>query len=96
MAGKSLVLTDSKQLRLALDSLTKNTAIDMLLDLCHQEIGELASDMEIANWFTQTLEPVARVRGDKPINFAGVMARYGKASAEYVALHGSGGTPNAQ
>lgn len=88
MAGKMIMLSDSKPLRYALDKISKNTALDMLLDLCHAEIGELASDLEIANWFTQVLDPVAHVRGDKPLNVAAELAKFSKASAEYVALHG--------
>lgn len=83
MAGKAIQFSQSAALNRALDKMSKNTAIDMLLDLCHREIGELATDEEIANWFSIALEPVARVRGDKPINFAAEMARQYEASRAY-------------
>lgn len=66
MAGKASVLA-SRPLHYALDSLSKNTLIDFVVDLARAELGEDACDDAVVAWIQGRIDPVVRVRGDKPV-----------------------------
>jgi hypothetical protein len=88
MAGKAAVLT-SKRLHYALDRLSKNALIDLVTDLAVRENGDdKGTDETLAAVIQAWLNPVIRVRGDKPVSLAAHMARLDKYDADYIARRG--------
>ena len=75
MAGKASVFA-SGGLFYAMDKISKNTLIDMVLDAAHRELGEEIADERIARHVQQSLDTVARMRGDKPANLLSVLTRW--------------------
>lgn len=72
MAGKASVFA-SRRLWYAIDKMSKNALIDMVVDRVRAEIGEDASDEAIAEKVQEWLGPVARERGDRPVSLLGAM-----------------------
>lgn len=65
MAGKATVFA-SPRLDYAMQQLSKNTLIDLMLDRVRAEIGADADDETIAAKVQEWLSPVCNHRGDKP------------------------------
>ncbi len=86
MAGRAPVLA-SRRLWFALDRLSKNTLIDILVDRARAEDGEEAKDADVARRIQRWLRPVCRLRGDREPKLLDAMARLDKASEEYRKLH---------
>ncbi len=82
MAGKTCVFT-SRRLYFALDTLSKNALIDLVVDRVRAELGESTSDEVIAEHIQDWLGPVIRERGDKPVSLAGRMAYLDKSDEDY-------------
>lgn len=64
MAGKACVLASS-ELAFALDRMSKNTMIDLVVDRARAELGEDASDDEVADLLENWARPVFQARGDQ-------------------------------
>jgi hypothetical protein len=73
---------------MALDGLSKNTLIDLVVDRVRAEIGEDASEDRVAEQIQEWLGPVAMARGDKPVSIAGRLRTWDKAAADHVARYG--------
>jgi hypothetical protein len=67
MAGKASVFA-SVPLWAALDKLSKNALLDLVVDRARAELGETATDDSILETIQGWIGPVQRQRGDKPIN----------------------------
>lgn len=84
MAGKPITRA-SRAVARVIDSLSKNTIADLLLDRIQGEIGDGAGDEEILANLQPTLDTVARLRGDKPVNLIGLLDRLAKSEQRYLA-----------
>jgi hypothetical protein len=82
MAGKACVLT-SRRLAYALDHLSKNALIELIVDRARAQIGLESSDEELATEINQWLAPVARERDDRPINLVALIARLDRNDEDY-------------
>ncbi len=82
MAGKPMATVD-RLTAAALDNISKNTLLDMLVDMTLREIGEDASPEQLLETIQRTLDTVARIRGDKPVNLVARRATYQKANDAY-------------
>lgn len=67
MAGKRCVFA-SDPVFCAMDCLSKNQLIDLVIDLCRAELGEDASDDAVIGWVTSKIGPTWRMRKDKPVD----------------------------
>lgn len=74
MAGKAVVLT-SRRLAYAVDKLSKNALIELVVDLARGQIGAEMSDEQLATQIEEWVGPVLRERGDKPANLVAAMKR---------------------
>lgn len=83
MAGKRVV-RGSAIVAYALDQLSKNALADIVLDLVQGEIGDGASDEAIFERLQPAVDTVTRLRGDKPVNLAGVSRRLARHEARYL------------
>lgn len=54
-----------------MDDLSKNTLIDLVIDLARAELGETADAESVLGWVQQKLEPVHRMRNDRPVDLIG-------------------------
>ncbi len=66
-------VTTSKRLFYALDSLSKNTWIDVIVDRAMAEIGEGATDEQLADLIQGWIGPVLLMRNDRPFNIRPAM-----------------------
>src|SRR4051812_20890951 len=84
MAGKGYALT-SNELGYAIDSVSKNALIEILVDRAYAEIGqgELASDEELADLITIWMRPVLNARNDRLIDLRAIMAKHAKQAEDY-------------
>lgn len=67
MAGKPPYFA-SGAFTYALDCLSKNTLIDVLVDLVRAQIGEEASDYQVAAWLQPTINVIMHHRGDPRVD----------------------------
>lgn len=69
MAGKPMCMR-SREMHHTLDSLSKNTLGDLLMDFASMRTGHTddCTDEEVLDIIQQHLNVVAPMRGDKPIN----------------------------
>jgi hypothetical protein len=74
MAGKAPVLA-SRQLHFAMDKLSKNFLIDLVVDRVRAEIGENADDETIARTVQAWIRPVGRMREQGTPDLLDEMAR---------------------
>ena len=75
MAGKPITRA-SRAVARVIDSLSKNTIADLLLDRIQGEIGDGAADEDVLTRLQPSLDTVARIRGDKPVNLIGLLKRF--------------------
>lgn len=79
MAGKPSAYA-SRRLGYALDALSKNALIDIVIELAKQsrwhDYEDESDDATIVCQIQQWLDPVAKARGDRPANLAGRLAQY--------------------
>ena len=87
MAGKPITRA-SRAVARVIDSLSKNTIADLLLDRIQGEIGDGAADEEILTNLQPTLDTIAHLRGDKPVNLIGLLKRYATSDQRYLAEMG--------
>jgi hypothetical protein len=94
MAGKPLTTVD-RWTGLALDCISKNAALEMLVDMVRGEIGIDATDEQVLARLQSTLETVARNRGDKPVNLVSRRQHYYRAAQRWAAanIQGFSGIP---
>ena len=64
MAGKLSVFACGR-LVVAMEKITKNQLIDLVLDLALLDVGEDATDEALVAWVQQRMETVWRFRGDR-------------------------------
>ena len=98
MAGKPIARA-SRAVARVIDSLSKNTLADLLLDRIQGEIGDGADDVDILENLQPTLDTVARL-GDKPVNLMGLLKRFADSDEAYLKraegdLRASGGIVDA-
>ncbi len=72
MAGKAMVF-GGPALSLAMNNLTKQALADIVVDRATAELGEGATDSQIAALVQTWADPVLRARGDKPISLADLL-----------------------
>ena len=82
MNKKPLVFC-SKPLGAAMQRLSKNQLIDLVVDLSRGELGEEADDKQVLAWVQAHIETVWQHRGDRPISLAVDHDNFVKASDEY-------------
>jgi hypothetical protein len=83
MAGKPLV-TVGRAAAYALDQISKNTALDMLVDMVRGELGEDASDEAVLQRLQTTYEAACRLRQQKPtMNLLGLSHRWTRSAQEF-------------
>lgn len=87
MAGKSMTMA-SRRLAYAVDKVSKNALADLVIDRIRIEIGDAATDEQIAATLAEWFGPVWRMRGDKPVSFVGEMERLDRNDADYLARRG--------
>lgn len=87
MAGKASVYA-SRRLFYALDQLSKNTLIDLVIDRIRLDVGEDARDEVIARTIRDWLGPVARLRKDRAPDLVGAMERWDRQAEAYRARFG--------
>jgi hypothetical protein len=87
MAGKACVLA-SRKLAIALDELSKNALIDLVVDRARAELGEDAEDDVVAALIEGWIIPTSHARGDRLVSLSAVMARVEKNDAKYRRTHG--------
>lgn len=81
MAGKVCVLA-SRELAYALDKLSKNALIDLVVDRARAEIGEEEADDAVAELIQGWIGPVSRARGDRAVDLLAAIAQLGKFDAK--------------
>jgi hypothetical protein len=74
MAGKPCVLA-SRPLAFALDALSKNALIDILVDVARASVGAEAPDAAIIEWLQPVLDTVAFHRSDPRVNLQAKLDR---------------------
>lgn len=68
MAGKASVFA-GRRLHYAIDKLSKNALIDLVVDLAKLDIGEEgATEEALAAKITEWMGPISRARGDRPLD----------------------------
>lgn len=82
MAGKAIT-RGSRRVARVVDKLSKNTLADLVLDKIAAEIGEDATDEQVLAHLQPQLNTIARIRGDKAVNLASLMALYDRADEEH-------------
>ena len=82
MAGKGLALA-TRRIGYALDALSKNALIDLVVDRARAEIGEDTTDEDLANRIQDWIDPVTRARGDRPITLRVLISRLDKNDEDY-------------
>lgn len=82
MAGKACILA-SRTLAFALDELSKNALIDLIVDRAQAQIGAEMSDEQLAREIQGWIDPVIRVRGDRPVSLARAFARLDASEKAY-------------
>ena len=82
MAGKA-VTRGTARMAYALDALSKNARADVLLERAQAELGEEATDDQLAALMQTWLDPVLRLRGDKSVNLATWAARFDRYQDDY-------------
>jgi hypothetical protein len=80
--GKPTVLA-SGALRYALESLSKNQLIDLIVDRVGAEIGEEASDLDVANKIQEWLTPVFALRNDRAVSLPTKMRKWDLHAEKY-------------
>jgi hypothetical protein len=83
MAGKPLV-TVGRAAAFALDQISKNTALDMLVDLIRGELGEDASDDAVLMRLQTTYEAACRLRQQTTMNLLGLSHRWTRSAQEFL------------
>lgn len=83
MAGKSIT-RGSRAVARAVDELSKNTLADVVLDRIALEVGEEATDEQVLTCLQEWLEPIQRLRGDKPTNLVRRMQLFAANDAKYI------------
>lgn len=83
MAGKASVLASSR-LFYAMDKLSKNALIDLIVDRARAEIGEDADDESVAELIEGWIRPVANVRNDRSLSLRSAMADLDAKNADYI------------
>ncbi len=78
----------SRLLGYAIDHLSKNTLIDLVVDRARAQIGEEASDEALADEIQNWIRPVLAARGDKPISLDAIMKRRLTSDEKYRLTHG--------
>jgi len=73
----------------AIEALSKNTLADMLVDEILKEIGEDATDEQIAQALQSRVDIIARMRGDKPVKLQSRIDQWDRYQAKYKAEHTS-------
>jgi len=86
MAGKSCVLA-SRHLSYALEKLSKNTLIDLVVDMTRGTVGENASDVVIARSLQPFIDAVLRMRSDRPMSLEAAVQALITSDERYRALH---------
>jgi hypothetical protein len=82
MAGKASVFA-SRRLWFAIDRLSKNALIDLVVDRSRAQIGEDASDEQIADYLQPQINTVQRERGDRPLSLMATMCHLDKDDEDY-------------
>ncbi len=83
MAGKPLA-TVGRAAAYALDQISKNTALDMLVDMVRGELGEDASDEAVLMRLQTMHEAACRMRQQKPMNLVGLSHRWTRSAEEHL------------
>lgn len=83
MAGKSTVIC-SRRLHYAMDKLSKNFLIDLVIDGIIAEIGEGVSDEQIADALQSRLETISLHRKDRVVSLRSELARLDKINEGYL------------
>lgn len=82
MAGKA-VTRGSARVAYALDRLSKNALIDVVLDLVQAEVGEDATDEQLLARIQSTVDTILRLRSDRPVNLQKAAELWDKSAAKY-------------
>ena len=82
MAGKACVLT-SRRLFYAMDELSKNTLIDLVVDRVRAELGEEACDDAVASVIQDWLSPICNLRGGRQHNLKDKMSAFDRIQERY-------------
>ena len=87
MAGKPMA-TASRALAMAVDVLSKNTLADIVVDRIRAEIGEHATDEQVAKTLERWAHPVATLRGEKTPGVTARLRYIASKDADYLARNG--------
>lgn len=82
MAGKTAILA-SRPLHYALDKLSKNALIDLVVDRARAQIGEDADDEALADEIQRWINPVLTARQDRLVGLAGAMCQLANNDKDY-------------
>ena len=74
MAGKPITRASARAARV-IDHLSKHALADLVFDFVQGEIGDGAADETIFASLQPRLDIIARLRGDRPVNLAGLAKR---------------------
>jgi hypothetical protein len=72
VAGKAAILA-TRRLHYALDKLSKNALIDLVVDRARADIGEDADDEALAETIQRWINPVLTIRQDHLVGLTGAM-----------------------
>jgi hypothetical protein len=89
MAGKLPVLATPAE-AYALDQLSKNALIDILIDRVLLEVGDkLPREDQVAAALQDWIRPVLRARDDKPVDLTAALTRFRKLNQQYLDRKGN-------
>lgn len=88
MAQKQATVFCSRRLFYGMDKLSKNALIDILIDRAKAEIGENATDEQLADTIQQWITPVAQYRNDKAPMLRACLVKIDQISDAYLKTHG--------
>ena len=82
MAKSKGTILAGRRLTYALDRLSKDALIDLIVDRARTEIGEDACDEDIADLVQMWANPVMRIREDRAVFLRGMLTRLDRIDAE--------------
>lgn len=93
--GKQMAFA-SRRLAYALDCMSKNTALDILVDRAHQQLGietanTPADEARVCDVIQSWATPVAAMRGDRISLFTARMEKFDEYSRRYLSRQAAGG-----